>query len=215
METIKNDVKSFTPVDWMLIIGAASLFLPHVISVVLLSVICFIAFLKYDILKDIFAQKGKAVTYSFFLLEVIVSLGAGIMMSFFLLVIYIAFYREHISQKVFAYILDISLILSCVVCVYALFQFNQISVTNGYKFTDFHIFNSPKRRIYGTFQNANIFALMLEFMLAVCLYRFLQTKQFLLKVWYVVIALFQFSVLFLTGCRAALVPLMWYLIIPN
>lgn len=89
METIKNDVKSFTPVDWMLIIGAASLFLPHVISVVLLSVICFIAFLKYDILKDIFAQKGKAVTYSFFLLEVIVSLvyknwiGAGIMMSFF------------------------------------------------------------------------------------------------------------------------------------
>lgn len=215
METIKNDVKSFTPVDWMLIIGAASLFLPHVISVVLLSVICFIAFLKYDILKDIFAQKGKAVTYSFFLLEVIVSLvyknwiGAGIMMSFFLLVIYIAFYREHISQKVFAYILDISLILSCVVCVHALFQFNQISVTNGYKFTDFHIFNSPKRRIYGTFQNANIFALMLEFMLAVCLYRFLQTKQFLLKVWYVVIALFQFSVLFLTGCRAALVPLIF------
>ena len=105
METIKNDVKSFTPVDWMLIIGAASLFLPHVISVVLLSVICFIAFLKYDILKDIFAQKGKAVTYSFFLLEVIVSLvyknwiGAGIMMSFFLLVIYIAFYREHISHE--------------------------------------------------------------------------------------------------------------------
>ena len=48
METIKNDVKSFTPVDWMLIIGAASLFLPHVISVVLLSVICFIVFFFND-----------------------------------------------------------------------------------------------------------------------------------------------------------------------
>ena len=45
-------------------------------------------------------------------------------------------------------------------------------------------------------------------MVSACfLYRFLQTKKVSLKIWYVILALFQFGLVLLTGCRSALVPL--------
>ena len=105
------------------------------------------------------------------------------------------------------YIIEWTTLCSLINGMYALVQFAQISHAGGYSFFDFHIFNSPKRRIMTTFQNANIYALMLDMVLACILYRFLQTKKVSLKIWYVILALFQFGLVLLTGCRSALVPL--------
>ena len=215
MNQINKDLKAFRLSDLLLLIGACALFLPHTLTVIVLVVIVGIAVFKLDLVQNIKDQKWKYLAFGFTLSEAIVSIiyknwtGLMISASFALLFMYISFFREHINKKVLSYIIECSLLCSLIVCIYALFQFNQISIDNGYQFTDFHIFNSPKRRIYGTFQNANIFALMLEFMLACCLYRFLQTKQILLKVWYVFLAFFQFALILLSGCRAALVPLVF------
>ncbi len=215
MNQIKADLKNFHLSDYLILIGICSLFLPHTLTIIVFVGIVCVAFFKLDLIEDLKKQKGKAFIYGFIFLEILVSLfyrnwtGLAVSFSFFLLFLYIAFYQAHTSEKLFSYLIECSLICSFLLCFYVLFQFNQISIANGYHFSDFHIFNSPKRRIVATFQNANIYALMLEFMLAVCLYRFLQTKKYVLKAWYVFLALFQFSIILLTGCRAALVPLIF------
>lgn len=207
--------KTLKPTDWLILISVVSLFLPHTLCAVIVSVCMCIALFKFGLIEDIKHQKKNIFGFLFGALSLIVSLcykntiGVGISFSIFLIVIYGSYIHEKMNSKVFSLAIECSLIASLFVCIYSLFQFNTISVENGYRFLDFHIFNSPKRRIFGTFQNANIYALILEFMLACCLYRFLETKKILLKVWYVFLALFQFGVLLLTGCRAALVPLIF------
>ncbi len=215
MNQIKTDLKDFQSSDWLILLGVCSLFLPHTLTVIVFVGIVLIALFKFNLMQSIKKQKGNIFIYGFVFLEMLVSFfyrnwtGLLVSLSFLLLFVYIAFYKEHHNEKLLAYMIECSLICSFLLCFYALYQFNQISIANGYHFTDFHIFNSPKRRIVATFQNANIYALMLEFMLALCLYRFLQTKKILLKAWYVFLALFQFSIILLTGCRAALVPLIF------
>lgn len=215
MNQIKADLKHFQLSDYLILIGICSLFLPHTLTILVFVGIVCAAFFRLNFIEDLKKQKGKAFIYGFILLEILVSLfyrnwtGLAVSFSFLLLFLYIAFYQAHTSEKLLSYMIECSLFCSFLLCFYALFQFNQISIANGYQFSDFHIFNSPKRRIVATFQNANIYALMLEFMLALCLYRFLQTKKYLYKAWYVFLALFQFSIILLTGCRAALVPLIF------
>ncbi len=208
-------MKTLKPTDWLILVSAVSIFLPHTLCVVVVVGCMALALFKYGLIKDVQKQKSNIFGFLFALLSLFVSLfyqnwiGAGISCTIFILIVYGSYIREHVNPAVFSYVIEFSLIASFLVCIYSLFQFNMISVENGYRFFDFHIFNSPKRRIFGTFQNANIYALILEFMLACCLYRFLETKNNWLKIWYVFLALFQFGVLLLTGCRAALVPLIF------
>ena len=212
-------IKALKPTDKLILLSAVSIFLPHTLCIIIVAFCMCLALFKYGLIQDVKEQKQNIFGFLFSILSLLVSLfyknyiGAGISYSFFLLIIYASFIRNKINSKVFAYVVEASLIASLIVCIYSLFQFNTISIENGYRFLDFHIFNSPKRRIYGTFQNANIYALILEFMLACCLYRFLETKIIKLKIWYVILAFIHFGVLILTGCRAALVPLIF--IIPT
>lgn len=208
-------IQKLNPTDWLILISVVSIFLPHTLCAIIVISCMVIALFKYGLIDNVKTQKKNIFGFLFATLSLLVSLyyqnwiGAGISCSVYLLIIYSSYIREHMNPIVFSYAIEFSLIASLLVCIYSLFQFNTISIENGYHFFDFHIFNSPKRRIFGTFQNANIYALILEFMLACCLYRFLETKNNILKVWYVFLALFQFGVLLLTGCRAALVPLIF------
>ena len=101
---------------------------------------------------------------------------------------------------------DLIIILSIFAAIYGLYQFNQISVANGRTFLEFHIFNSPKRRITSTFMNANIYAMVIDFVCVMCMYRFVKNDNILCKIGYVIVALFNFFVLYLTGSRTALLP---------
>ncbi len=208
-------IKQLNSKDWLILISILSIFLPQTLCVILVVGCMVFALFKYELIKDIKSEKKNIFGFLFGILSLIVSLlyhnwiGAGISLIIFLLIIYGAYIREQMNPNLFSCAIELSLVASFLVCIYSLVQFNTISIENGYRFLDFHIFNSPKRRIFGTFQNANIYALILEFMLACCLYRFLETKNNILKIWYVFLALFQFGVLLLTGCRAALVPLIF------
>ena len=114
---------------------------------------------------------------------------------------------EKASQRVlFEKMCDLIIILSIFATIYGLYQFNQISIANGRTFLEFHIFNSPKRRITSTFMNANIYAMVIDFVCVMCMYRFVKNDNIFCKIGYFIVALFNFFVLYLTGSRTALLP---------
>ena len=168
---------------------------------------------KKQLWSAIKEQPGALWIYLFVFLEIIVSLFAtnftGLVNAIGMLLVvgFISGYRQQIHPKLFHYMIDIMLIGSIFVGILALFQFADFSAQKGYDFFEFHIQNSPKRRIMATFDNANLYATMLEFWIFFCVYRFIQCKGLLKRILYVVVGLFNFGLLYLTGCRTALLPL--------
>ncbi len=199
MDQIRKDFSSFQQSDWLILTIVTAVFLPYVISMGILACVVTYLFFKGHLIDCIKQQRGARWIYSLLVISSIISIiyqnwqGLLMLVGFFGLFSYTSYYEQKTHPKLLAYIIEWSLLLSIVVNIVGLFQFNYVSHLGGYSFFDFEIQNSPKRRITGSFQNANIYALMLEYMLACCLYRFLQTKRWSLKVWYVCLALVEFG----------------------
>lgn len=214
MQTIRQDLKAFSIHDWIILTMITSVFLPHTLFLVALTIIDVYIVCRQAMIPTLMKhQTGKKYIYLFLLISAIVSLinwntyGMSITLALLGVISFIGYYQGHIHKKLFMYMIEWTIICSLITGIYAMVQFAQISNANGYSLWAFHIFNSPKKRIMTTFQNANIYALMLDMVLACVLYRFLQTKKITLKIAYVLIALFQFGLVLLSGCRSALVPL--------
>lgn len=213
MKRIKQDLQSFSGDDWFLLMIATALFLPIIPSSIVLFGGVLYLFIKGEIPILIRYHSVNAWLFLFVLLELPVSIfyqnwiGFLNVAGFFAIGIYTCFYRKNIHPKLFVYLLEWVLILSIPMGILGLFQFDAVSKMGGYSFWDFKIQNSPHRRIAAVFSNANIYAMMIEFFLACCLYRFVQTEKRICKGWYTLLAVFNFVLMLLTGCRAALFPL--------
>lgn len=196
----------------MLLLATCFLFLPYQIASVGIACILVQAFCRHKLVDAIKNQTGAIFLYSFIGLEFIVTIlhsnwnGFGNTWLFVLIGLYGAYYRKSITKSTFEKMCDLIIILSIFAAIYGLYQFNQISVANGRTFLEFHIFNSPKRRITSTFMNANIYAMVIDFVCVMCMYRFVKNDNILCKIGYVIVALFNFFVLYLTGSRTALLP---------
>ncbi|WP_304001742.1 O-antigen ligase family protein [Faecalicoccus pleomorphus] len=213
LSTLKEELHSFQNTDWMLLLVTVSLFLTqYVMAGVLILYLGWMIY-KKQLWSAIKEQPGALWIYLFVFLEIIVSLFAtnftGLVNAIGMLLVvgFISEYRQQIHPKLFHYMIDIMLIGSIFVGILALFQFADFSAQKGYDFFEFHIQNSPKRRIMATFDNANLYATMLEFWIFFCVYRFIQCRGLLKRILYVVVGLFNFGLLYLTGCRTALLPL--------
>ncbi|MBP3853063.1 MAG: O-antigen ligase family protein [Erysipelotrichaceae bacterium] len=215
MNDIRNTIKQFKWQDWLIVLMTGSLFLPHVAATFCLLVAFLVIIYKREVLSSVHLMPGKWFLIPFLALELGVSIyyanvdGVATILNFTGLFVYLAFYHKYIHKDLFPWIMDLVILLMIAMGIYALFQFNEVSKMGGYSFTDFVIQNSPKRRISGTYLNANIFAMMLECILSIILYRFLQTGRISAKIYYVLAAFFLFFVMVLTGCRAALIPLVF------
>lgn len=196
----------------MILLSSAFLFLPFEYASVAIALVLVQALVRHQLVDAIKNQTGALFFYGFVILEFIVSAlhsnwnGFGNTWLFILIGFYGAYYRKHITKNCFEIMCDLIIALSVVAAVYALFQFNQISIANGRTFLEFHIFNSPKRRITSTFMNANIYAMLIDFICVMCMYRFVNNANIFAKIAYVCVALFNFFVLYLTGSRTALLP---------
>lgn len=196
----------------MILLATAFLFLPYQIASVGIACVLIQALCRHKMVDAIKNQTGAILFYSFNVLEFIVSIfhsnwtGFGNTWLFVLIGLYGAYYRRCITKNTFEKMCDLIIILSVFAAIYGLYQFNQISLANGRTFLEFHIFNSPKRRITSTFMNANIYAMVIDFVCVMCMYRFVKNDNILCKICYFIIALFNFFVLYLTGSRTALLP---------
>ena len=209
---VKEDFRSFHHMDWMLLMTTVSLFLTQYVTAAILLVFLGWTAYKKELWVSIKEQPGAIWIYLFIGMEIIVSFFAnnliGLVNSLGMLLVmgFVSVYRKQVHPKLFHYMINIMLIGSILVGIFALFQFADFSAQKGYDFFEFHIQNSPKRRIMATFDNANLYATMLEFWIFFCVYRFVQYKEWTKKILYVAIGLFNFGLLYLTGCRTALLP---------
>lgn len=174
----------------------------------------FVAYALYTkkLMRDIRSIPGYKWLFGFWLLEICVALFYGNLVGMFnaigmlVLFAFMSLYRSISNVDLLNFCIDCILVLSMIVGVLALLEFAWISHENGVSFFDFHIFNSPKRRIHVTFENANLYAMMLEFFVFFCVARFAYDKNIKRRAFYIFCALFNFGLLFLTGCRTALLP---------
>lgn len=195
-----------------LFFGIFSLFLPLPLGVVLLLMAVLYSVYKKQLIVNIKNQQGFIWLYSFIglisVVSIIYSNWIGLLNALAMLVIslWIANYRSLIDSNLFIKLVDLILVLACVWGVGACLEFNFYSIASGHSFFDFYVQNSPKMRIHSVFFNANIYATMLAFFCLLCVYRFVHVDP-IKKLIYVFIGLFQLGLLFLTGCRAAMLGL--------
>ena len=215
MKTMKEwilELRSLRGYDALFIGLIVSLFCTQIITAAYLLIVLGVALYKKELIPALRKQPGALWIYAFIGLQVVVSafeqnivglvnaLGMGLVM------LWLALYREKIHPKTLTLGIDLMLVLSILAGIYALVQFQEFSQAKGYSFWEFHIQNSPKRRIMATFDNANLYATMLEMWIFLGVYRFTQNKKISYRLFVVLVSFFNFGLLLLTGCRTALLP---------
>jgi O-antigen ligase len=211
-DRVLYDLKSFHTNEHLLLLSIVSLFLPYQYSAACLALLLVWLLIKKELIADVKKQKGAPFLYAFIFLEIAVSAFYGNMVGlinsagFLLIGLYIAFYRQTITPKLFHYVIHIYVGMSLFAAAYGLFEFEKISARNGYSFFDFVIEDAPKDRINSTFKNANFYATMIDYFLIFCTFEFLRDKNKWKRLYYLLAALLNFFMLILTGCRAALIP---------
>lgn len=205
-------LKEFNLDEKMILLATLFLFLPYQIASIGIACILVQALCRHKLVDALKQQTGALFFYSFVGLEFVVTIlhanwnGFGNVWLFVLIGLYGAYYRKSVTKNCFEKMCDLIVVLSVLAAIYGLYQFNQISIANGRTFLEFHIFNSPTRRITSTFMNANIYAMVIDFVCVICMYRFVKNENILYRIFYFIVALFNFFVLYLTGSRTALLP---------
>lgn len=205
-------VKEFNFDEKMILLATLFLFLPYQIASIGIACILVQALCRHKLVDALKQQTGALFFYSFVGLEFVVTIlhanwnGFGNVWLFVLIGLYGAYYRKSVTKNCFEKMCDLIVVLSVLAAIYGLYQFNQISIANGRTFLELHIFNSPTRRITSTFMNANIYAMVIDFVCVICMYRFVKNENILYRIFYFIVALFNFFVLYLTGSRTALLP---------
>lgn len=205
-------LKEFNLDEKVILLATLFLFLPYQIASIGIACILVQALCRHKLVDALKQQTGALFFYSFVGLEFVVTIlhanwnGFGNVWLFVLIGLYGAYYRKSVTKNCFEKMCDLIVVLSVLAAIYGLYQFNQISIANGRTFLEFHIFNSPTRRITSTFMNANIYAMVIDFVCVICMYRFVKNENILYRIFYFIVALFNFFVLYLTGSRTALLP---------
>lgn len=219
MKTYIEDLKAFNSYEKSILIAVAGLFLPFQYASIVVGMVILYAVVKTNLLESVKKQPGALWLYSFIGLQIVVSLfyqnWIGLLNSFGYLGIglFIAYYRQQLNPKLFQYILSEILLLSLFAAAYGLYEFKIVSENNGYSFFDFKIQEKPKDRINSTFMNANFYATICEFAIVFCLYKFIRTQAIHSRIMYLGIALVNFVMMLLTGCRTALLPFVFVFLV--
>lgn len=216
MDRIKNVLKErlggFQVDEYIIIAVVCSLFLPYVVPVALIvGVVIYLLIKKrlFLIIKEVPRAKfavvfcvittGVALCYGNYL-------GALCGLGLFVVFLFTFYYRTIINKRLFDVILDICCVLSLLSIVWAIFQYISICNRNNISVFQFKILNKPENRIYAGFFNANYYAMFIEFIILICVYRVIQLKRLWNAKFYIGIALCNMIALYFTGCRTAWLP---------
>lgn len=119
---------------------------------------------------------------------------------------FIIFYRTIINKRLFELLMDACCIISLFCVVWACMEYAKIVDQLGLDFFMFEIEDSPKHRVNSTFFNANYYAMMIEFIVLICVYKMMQVKTMRRIIFYIVVISANLFALYLTGCRTAWIP---------
>ena len=137
-----EDIKSLSLEDKLILFVAFALFLPMYASTICIASVTIYALFKKNLISSIKHQTGAKFLYAFCLLEIVVSLfyanSIGVINALGMLLIgaYVAYYRDHISSKVFDLMIEMILLLSLIITAFGLFEFNYYSQLADHSFFD-------------------------------------------------------------------------------
>lgn len=133
-------------------------------------------------------------------------LGAICAIGIFLVFLFILFYRSKITSRLFELIVDASCIVSLFCFVWALMEYYSIIQSLDYEKFNLDIADDPYYRVNSTFFNANYYAMMIEFLILMCVYKMMNARTIRRIVFYIVTIACNLLGLYLSGCRTAWVP---------
>ena len=124
-------------------------------------------------------------------------LGALATLGIFIVIILMVYYRKHINQSTFEFIIDM--------LIYEQFQiYHRLGVDH---FT-FKVYARRENRLNSVFYNANYYAMMIEFIAVCTVYKFFTVKNNLkISIFYVIVGFLNLFMLYMTGCRAGYVAI--------
>lgn len=133
-------------------------------------------------------------------------LGGACSLGLLLAALFVFYYRTIINKRLFELLIDACCILSLFCFVWTIMEYLEIIDRFDYNFSDLIVLNSPKNRVNSTFFNANYYAMMIEFIVLMCVYKMMQAKTMRRIVFYVITIGCNMFALYLTGCRTAWIP---------
>lgn len=198
--------------EYMVMFVAASIYLPFWCSLIaILLVLAYLACKKRipSILKEFPKSKYPllfcVLTFSISLLYGNY-LGALCSLGILAIFMFVIFYRSIITERLFELIVDASCIVSLFCFGWALLEYYSIIQSLDYEFFQLEIADDPFYRVNSTFFNANYYAMMVEFLVLMCVYKMMNAKTLRRIIFYVITIGCNLLGLYLSGCRTAWVP---------
>lgn len=209
--------------QYIIMIIVASIFLPFYYSLIALIIMIFYLIYTKQ-LKSVVQNTPKGyVALLFGLYSLIVCLctqnllGTAQTIGMIAISIFIMYYRKHVDERLFTFIVDTCCLLSILCFIYGVLEYVTIVERLGNLFTDFVIDDHPNNRVESMFFNANYYAMMIQFLVLLCVYKILHAKTLHRIVFYTTTIICNLFSLYLTGCRVGwlsfliTLPLMFYM----
>lgn len=199
----------YTFEEYLIMFVTCSIFLPYFCSVA--AIVFTLAYLAWTHqLVKIVRQTPRALfAFAFCLLAFVVSAfydnAIGMAQSFVMLLIFVyyMFYRSVINKRLLVLLIDACCIISIFCFVWALMEYFRIIDHFDYNFFALEIEDEPRWRVNSTFYNANLYAMMIEFLVLCCVYKLLYSRTLRRILFYWCIIILNLFALYLTGCRTA------------
>lgn len=209
---LHRKLDGFTFDEYMIMIVVCSIFLPFYCSLMAIAgVLLYLFFEKRisSIIKQVPRARWAIVFCIVTGIAALVNgnyLGALCSVGLLLTAFFVFYYRTVINKRLFELLLDACCILSLFCFVWCIMEYMEIINRFNYSFEDLVILNSPKNRVNSTFFNANYYAMMIEFLVLICIYKMMQVKTMRRIIFYIITILCNLFALYLTGCRTAWIP---------
>ncbi|MCI9291931.1 MAG: O-antigen ligase family protein [Erysipelotrichaceae bacterium] len=133
-------------------------------------------------------------------------LGALCSIGLIIVFLFILFYRSIITPRLFELITDACCIISLFCFAWALLEYHSIINSLDYEVFSLQIEDDPSHRVNSTFFNANYYAMMVEFLILICVYKMMNAKTPRRIVFYIITISCNLFGLYLSGCRTAWIP---------
>lgn len=199
----------FTIDDQMITILCASLFMPFPLTVITIIGVAIYVLVKSDFQNNVRQIRRSKWLISLPIYLLVVSLisqnyiGAIISIGMSFMFIDVIYYRKYIHKELFEIVIDMMIILSIISVVFSVFeQFYYLNTVEGMT-SFFDIQNKPQYRVKAFYFNSNYYAMMIIFVEAFCVYRFMDVDNLRKRILYTLAGLANLFALFLTGGRIA------------
>ncbi|MDO4680407.1 MAG: O-antigen ligase family protein [Aerococcus sp.] len=204
----------------LLTILLISLFFPFYITLTVFAVI-FIILAFSNTLTATFLPRNSlqtvlwlALFYSFVIAVVSINfLGTIAAIGLFFTMIVFSYYVKNVRPEFLDDIINISLVASFIVFIFAIMEHFNIIAEWDYTFISKMMAEEHPERVEATFFNPNYYAMMLEFFITFSLYKFCQTKQWSTRITCVFLALCNFVALIYTGSRTSFLVILTVLFV--